>query len=108
MSCVYVTNHAKDRTRQRVGLPKRAGEKNAERAFNEGIRHSETSGSLRRFIDGLYLKKGKANNIRIYCGNVYLFANQDLITVISLPPKYRKTADDIWKKRCKKADEQNS
>ena len=28
MSCVYVTDHAKDRTRQRVGLPKRVIEKN--------------------------------------------------------------------------------
>lgn len=99
MSCVYVTDHAKDRTRQRVGLPKRATEKNAERAFLEGIKHNETSGSLCRFIDGLYLSQKKANNIRIYCGNVYLFSGESLITVISLPAKYRKTAEDIWRKR---------
>ena len=105
MSCVYVTEHAADRTRQRVGLPKRAGEKNAERAFLEGIKHSETSGSLKRFIDGLYLSKGKANNIRIYCGNVYLFVGKDLVTVISLPARYRKTADDIWRKRSKRKND---
>ena len=108
MSCVYVTEHAKDRSRQRVGLPKRAGEKNAERAYLEGIKHSETSGSLKRFIDGLYLSKGKANNIRIYCGNVYLFVDQDLVTIISLPPKYRKTAEDIWRKRRRLADDSES
>lgn len=105
MSCVYVTDHAKDRTRQRVGLPKRVIEKNAERAFEEGIKHSETSGSLKRFVDGLYLSKGKANNIRIYCGNVYLFVDHDLVTVISLPARYRKTVDDIWKKRRREAND---
>lgn len=105
MSCVYVTDHAKDRTRQRVGLPKRVIEKNAERAFEEGIKHSETSGSLKRFIDGLYLSKGKANNIRIYCGNVYLFVDRDLVTVISLPARYRKTVDDIWRKRRRLAND---
>lgn len=99
MSCVYITDHAKDRTRQRVGLPKRVVEKNAERAFDEGIKHSEVSGSLKRFMDSLYLNGRLANNLRIYCGNVYLFKGRTLITVISLPEKYRKKVDDIWKKR---------
>ena len=102
MSCVIVTNHAKERTRQRVGLPKRVIEKNALKAFDEGIRHNELSGSIKRFVDGLYLQYQTANNIRIYCGNVYLFTGNVLITVLQLPPKYRKSADKIEKKREKK------
>lgn len=99
MSCIIITDHAKNRTKERIGLPKRVIEKNAERAFAEGIRHNETSGGLKRFLDGLYLNGKKANNLRIYCGNVYLFCGNVLITVIRLPPVYRKTVDSIWKKR---------
>lgn len=99
MSCVVMTDHAQNRTRERVGLPKRVAEKNAERAFLEGISHSEVSGSLKRYVDGLYLSGRKANNIRIYCGNVYLFTGNTLITVIPLPAKYRKTVESIRKSR---------
>lgn len=102
MSCVYVTEHAKDRTRQRVGLPKRAVEMNAERAFEEGLKHGELNGSLKRFVDTLYLQDRVANNIRVYCGNVYLFAGRKLITVIQLPQKYRKRADGLWRKKVEK------
>ena len=79
MSCIIITDHAKNRTKERIGLPKRVIEKNAERAFAEGIRHNETSGGLKRFLDGLYLNGKKANNLRIYCGNVYLFCGNVLI-----------------------------
>ena len=98
MSCVIVTDHARDRTKERVGLPKRVVEKNAEKAFDEGLKHSDLSGSIKRFVDGLYLQYGKANNIRIYCGNVYLFRNNVLVTVMPLPGKYRKTAMELSKK----------
>lgn len=103
MSCVYVTNHAKDRTKQRVGLPKRVVEKNAERAFEEGLTRKELSGSIRRFVDALYHRDEKVQNIRIYCGNVYLFCGRVLVTVIPLPQRYRKIAENIW--RNKNADE---
>lgn len=93
----YVTVHAAKRTKERVGLPKRATVKNAEKALNEGIRHKDTSGSLHRYIEALYWKNQAANNIRVYCGNVYIFHDDILITVLSLPQKYRKTAERLWK-----------
>ena len=99
MSEAVVTAHAQKRTKERVGLPKRAVEKNAERALREGITHAETSGSLRRYMDSLFLTKRTANQLRIYCGNVYLFCNDVLITVVPLPQKYRATAEGIKKRR---------
>ena len=101
--CVIVTDHAQERTRQRVGLPKKVSKKNAERAFEDGVTHSDVSGSLKRFVDALYFQNHTANNIRIYCGNVYLFAGNVLITVISLPARYRKTAEAIQKNKKGKA-----
>lgn len=94
-----VTRHATKRAKKRLGIPKRCSEKNAEKALQYGIRHSETTGGLNRYITSLYLRHGTANNIRIYCGNVYIFQNERLITLFPLPQKYRKTADNLKQKK---------
>ena len=70
-----VTNHAARRTKERLGLPKKLSHKNAENALRYGIRHSDTSGSLNRYISALYWKHETANNVRIYCNNVYITYN---------------------------------
>jgi len=93
----YVTDHAAKRSKECVGLPKRVTGKNAERALHDGIKHGETRGALRRYLDALYLKRKTANNIRVYCNNVYIFHDEILITIFPLPQKYRKTADRLWK-----------
>ncbi|MDD3029787.1 MAG: hypothetical protein PHS57_05865 [Alphaproteobacteria bacterium] len=67
-------------------------------AFDKGITHTQTSGSLKRYLDGLYLRERKANNIRIYGDKVFLFAGETLITVLRLPQKYKKTCDRIREK----------
>lgn len=69
----HLTDHAVQRTKERVGLPKRSAEKNAQKALENGIRHCETKGSLNRYITALYWKHKTANNIRVYCNNVYIF-----------------------------------
>ena len=70
---VYVTDHAAKRSKERLGLPKRVTTKNAERALHYGIKHSETKGALRRYLNAVYLKRETANNIRIYSNNVYIW-----------------------------------
>jgi len=99
---VYITEHAAKRSKERLGLPKRVTTKNAERALQYGIKHGETKGSLRKYLDGIYLKRETANNIRIYSGNVYIFHNEMLITIYPLPHEYKKTADKLWKELRKK------
>ena len=93
----YITKHAVQRTKQRVGLPKSAAARNADRALRDGIQHNETSGGLHRYIEALYWRHCTANNIRIYCNNVYIFHDDILITLFPLPGKYRKTAAKLWK-----------
>lgn len=93
-----VTNHAAKRTKERLGIPKRISEKNADQALKLGIKHSDTSGSLHRYITSLYWKQQTANNIRIYCENVYIFHNDTLITVFPLPQKYRSTVEQTRRK----------
>lgn len=85
-----ITSHAEKRLRKRVGLNKSSLQKIADKALKYGISHSETSGSLRRYIDKLYLSERNANNIRIYGEHVYLFRGNTLITVFGLPSKFHK------------------
>jgi len=99
-----VTKHAIQRTKERLGLPKKASDKNADRALQFGIRHCDTRGSLHRYITALYWKHETANNIRIYCGNVYIFHGKTLITIFPLPQKYRKTAMQINRKATERGD----
>ena len=92
MDYLIITDHAEDRFRERVKLPKRLVTKQARLALERGLTHAETAGSLRRYVDSLYREHRLANNIRIYCGTVYVFHFDTLITVFPVPQKYRKTA----------------
>lgn len=92
---VTMTQHAVKRTKERAGIPKSAATRNAEKALQFGIQHNETSGSLNRYLTGLYFKHKTANNVRIYCNNVYIFNGAKLITMFQLPQKYRGTAEKI-------------
>ena len=99
-----ITDHAARRTKERLGLSKKVSGKNAEKALRYGIRHSDTSGSLNRYISALYWKHKTANNVRIYCNNVYIFHGETLITIFPLPQKYRKTAARIDRKTTERGD----
>lgn len=93
-----VTKHAAKRTKERLGISKRTVEKNTEKALRYGIKHSDTSGSLHRYITSLYWKEQTANNTRIYGDYVYIFHNETLITVFPLPQRYKKTVERIRSK----------
>lgn len=93
-----VTRHAADRTHERLGIPKKATDKIAAKAFECGIRREEISGSLRRYLDHLYSQHYTANNIRIFTYYIYIFCEDTLVTVEPLPQKYRNTVDNIRRK----------
>lgn len=95
MKKAIVTNHAKQRTKDRLGLSKKIAVKVADKALKNGITHSEARGNLRNYLDKLYLTHKTANNLRIYNRKIYLFDNTVLITVINLPNNLIKAADKI-------------
>lgn len=96
MECV-VSKHGRDRIRERIGIPKKAVEKNAKRAYEHGLKHGELNGGLKKYADAVYFENRTANNIRIYCGMTYVFCGNVLITVMPLPEKFKKKADILWK-----------
>lgn len=97
---LQVSKHGAKRVRQRVGLPKRAVERNAQRALVEGIGYREASGALKRYISWLYERYyGNGNNIRIYGDKVWVFHDGILITVLNVPGEHRKAAVSAKAKR---------
>ena len=90
-----LTRHSKTRLKERCGANKSSQEKIATTALEKGIKHAETSGSLRRYLDMLYLQERNANNIRIWGDKVFLFRADRLITVLQLPQKYMKVCSRI-------------
>lgn len=91
------TKHSRKRTKDRLGLSKKLADKNAQKALERGITHSEAKGSLSRYLDGLYLSHEVANNIKVYHRNVYLFRGDRLITIIQLPKNLYVVADKLQK-----------
>lgn len=95
---MVVTKHARERTKNRVGLRKGVAEKNAEKALTYGLTHADTTGGLKRYIDYLYLSRG-FGEVRIYHRYVYIFCNGKLVTILPLPNKYNELADKLQRKK---------
>ena len=103
MSCVSITEHAKERFKERTSVKKSVSEKNAEKAFENGIDRTEISGGLRRYLDRKYYAKECYRTLKIYCGYVYIFgANGSLITMFEIPVEFKKRASDIYNKKKQK------
>ena len=88
---LYLTRHGKKRIRERVGVGK--SEKKIARvakiAYERGLKHSELKGTLRRYVDRMYMNYHYGNNVRIYNSQVWIFQNDRLITVKPIPSRYQ-------------------
>lgn len=80
-----VTKHAQKRLKERCGVNKKSADRMAKKALQNGMKHSETTGNLKKWVDGLYFYNKSANNIRLYGDKAYIFHGQDLITVLQIP-----------------------
>ena len=86
MSDVYLTRHGCQRIKERTGIgkSKRKAETVAQKAYERGVKYSETKGNLRKYLDQVY-EGSLSNNVRVYAGKTWLFKGCQLITVMTLP-----------------------
>lgn len=91
MTQVLLTKHGEERMRQRLGLNRKACQRQAQTAYDRGQQHSEVKGRAKRFLDKLYLAHRNATNLRVYGGYAYLFAGCELVTVLLLPTWWRRS-----------------
>jgi len=90
-----ITDHAKSRIKERLGLPKRAIKRHVDNVFNVGYKHGVFSGRVKRYLDGQFLKYRSATNMRVFSGYLYIFSKDTLITVYELPKKYKSLIKSI-------------
>jgi hypothetical protein len=77
---VRVTEHADARLKERLGLPKSARQSAAQRAFDNGKRHREATGRLKRYLDRCWHMHKTANNVRLHAEHIWFFAGTSLVT----------------------------
>tara|TARA_R110000787_G_scaffold19874_6_gene59145 strand:+ start:1923 stop:2252 length:330 start_codon:yes stop_codon:yes gene_type:complete len=83
-----VTDHAIKMMRQRLGLPKKAAQREAARAWSEGIQADALPVHLRRYC--AVKEHAHKSRARLYHAHLYFFSPVGtLVTVYPLPPKYR-------------------
>ena len=92
-----ISRHAAKRLKERCGLNKKACERMVQKAFDEGIKHSQTKGRLNKWVTGLYFKNETANNIRLYGDKAYRFCEETLVTVIQIPAGLMKDLKEMIK-----------
>lgn len=85
-----VTEHAFDRAKERLKWKSSVLQKESEKAYEYGITHSDTKGSLNKYITKLWFDYKQANNIRILGENIFIFRDNILITVYQMPFNMRK------------------
>lgn len=92
---MIVSIHAEKRAKERLGLPKKAVERNVKKALRYGILYTEFRGQFRRYLNNIAHKQTCDTEIRVMARYVYLFRDGILVTVIPVPCEFRKIADKI-------------
>lgn len=88
---IEVSNHACERGKTRLGLNKKAMKRQGELAWNRGIRHGETKGRLRKYIDKEALRfTHKANCYIVFNSHLFFFRKIDddkmiVLSMIKIP-----------------------
>jgi hypothetical protein len=95
-----LTYHSDLRIFDRVGGKKKGNQRIANKALTNGISLNETTGKLRRYLDKQKFQGDcHANNIMLYGNGIYLFDDNVLITVLTLPSEYCKIVSKAMKKK---------
>lgn len=94
---VEISSHATDRCRERLGINKRAVERQANLAYNRGYYHNQMKGALRKWVDHEALNAPVPVSLYIYYNNhLFLFQKKDkgervvLVTMLKVPTKIMK------------------
>ena len=94
------SKHAEKRVKERASLPKSAVRGEMARAWKNGLKSSEVSGRVQRYMASVYFRHRSSTNTRIYNDRTYCFASDGtLITVMSLPEKLRTLCRKALKKK---------
>lgn len=80
-----ISNHAKNRMKQRAGVTTKNQKKISNRVYEKGIKYQETTGLLHEYINKVNKKNPQYVETRVYGDNLYIFKGRTLITVLDIP-----------------------
>lgn len=95
---VSVTEHAVERAKERLGWSRPALLRMALKAKQEGLVLRDTAGGLHRYIASQHMAH-KGHTSIIHGLAIFIFGGHVLITVIPVPPKYRKAVGHTRSKK---------
>ena len=95
-----ITNHGLIRVKERAGIGKstRKTQRLIENAYRRGYRREDIKGELRKYLDEKYQAYEYGNNMRLYGGQLYIFEDDRLITMYSLPGSIQKNIKTLKSK----------
>lgn len=94
-----ISKHAEQRLKERNGLGKKSYDRIVEKAYENGINHSQTKGNLHKWMSGLYQKyPRKGTEIKLYGDKAYIFVEQVLVTVLQIPNDIKKNMSVMIRK----------
>jgi hypothetical protein len=83
---VVVTDHAHDRMKERLGLPKKAHQAAAQRALQYGTGHEQARGRFKRYLDRVWFDH-PGSIPKIYGEHIYFFRDGNVLTTVYEVPK---------------------
>lgn len=96
MARIKINDHAQLRIKQRLGLPRKAMRRYVQTVMADGLTHSQTKGSLKKYItETIHRHEGKCNHPVVYGHHLFLFRGFRLITLTELPTELKPLADQL-------------
>lgn len=93
MTAVAVSDHARDRLHERLGLPKRAACRWAEQAFDRGRRPEQARPALALYLRAQAASEaGAARVVVVHHGVCAVFSEAVLVTLYPVPDELRRLA----------------
>mgnify|MGYP000221093441 CR=1 FL=1 len=94
---IVITDHAYKRAKERLKWKKAALDRMAEKAYQDGLTHKDVKGRIKAYLNDVYQKNKRINNIRVHGENIFLFTGSKLLTIYRLPNDLSSSAQ-----KCKK------
>lgn len=89
-----MTRHALERSKERIGLDRRAAERLAGIALTKGLKLEDLTDGFRWVISRI-IESGQGDNVRIYAEKIFIFGGETLITVLPLTNEYKRIVRKI-------------
>jgi hypothetical protein len=96
---IRLTTHACERARQRYRWNPETLNRMALKAFKQGLKRKNTKGYLKDYLDESWERHQKVSHFRLYGEIIFVFSENNLITLWPLPSQLRSLARAVRAKQ---------